>query len=433
MSIQGALAASLRRFDPSPGAILDLRFKGDSETGYRPFFKREGIIYPTARQVRQFSSAGGAGFARARINGDWRAWAANDPAIGDDGLESWEARQEILPLSCRPAEAAWGVTPVEVQKTSGPTYSGIFQSADVASNGANWNRLTIPNGQSVVAGQLYSVVVRVVAGTSGRIYVGVRDQATTNISYYVGLLDAPVASGTQTAGTFTLIENVMETASIRRLVFHWTPNFTGGINNTGVGPGSPVVGETIRLLGISIQPGPYIASPPIDNDNLAATRTATDYRIGGLYADPTHYGVARVFWAAADGASESPFPVAFEFASAAGPMNRVLWRRATTTSSLIVRVGDVNIFTTNTPAVAGTWETVAWRCKAGDYAMSLNGGPLSGGNNATALPPLTTLGLLGASQGVANIGNNKMSRFAIWNGDISDAALRDLSARVSNA
>lgn len=285
MSIQGALAASLRRFDPSPGAILDLRFKGDRETGYRPFFKREGIIYPTLQQVRGFSSPGGAGFAKAEINDAWRDVAPDAPILDDDGLGVWEARQEIVPLSCRPADGAWAIASGAGGKAVGTPVAGIFQSAVVTSAGANWHRLQIPAGPAVTSGQLYTVIARYRAGSSGRVRVALRNTAGDVASPVAGAIGA-LAVTEQVAGALSIIEDVWETPSIRRTVLAWTPNFTGAITSTGIGPDSFVAGQSVEVLGLSIKPYPYIASPPIDNGNLAATRTASAPQISGINGPP---------------------------------------------------------------------------------------------------------------------------------------------------
>ena len=281
------IAPALRGRDPYPEAILALDFAG-VRTGGRQFYKRDGIIVPRFEMLRGAASVGHAGFGTTPVNGVYRPFAPDAPLIGDGGLLVPEAKTELVGLSCRPANALWATE--GATKTPGPTYKGIYQSAKSSSNGATWHRLRMPVGTTVTSGQTYTVVARYRGGTSGRVRIelvrSIPNQFTTVTGVIGSSLSVVYAAGG--AGVASVVETVDEGDGIYRTVLAWTPDFTGLINSTGIGPNSAVAGEDIEVLGLSIQAGAYVNNPPIDNGNLPATRTAVAQSVGGLNLTPPY-------------------------------------------------------------------------------------------------------------------------------------------------
>lgn len=388
-----------------PGAIVAMNFR----RGRHRLAPGRGRLASAPTALPGFVSVGGAGFGYVKRSGVWTPIAANAPMIGDDGIEGWESAENQNPQS---------------------------------------GELTIENGWALSSGSPPN-------RTPGHILEGLRATRFTTpidvMAYRVydetnGVWISPIG-GNNTATPYgpgrisiSIVAPVGCTA-LRIYPLRSQDNQTWTYKTFAVTPGQTYTarwlaakdGNDYYVGCFEFRPGKALNDPPIQTGALPATRTGTDYRLGGLAAASTHYGVARVFWAAPYGVNGSPFPVAFEFAGAAGPSERILWRRgdAAGGAAFIVRIGNVNVFSPTTPGAPGTWETLAWRYKAGAHAISLGGAAPFTGADATPTPVLTTLGLLGNSQSASNQGNGKMSEFYVWNGDISDADLQALSARFT--
>lgn len=421
--------SSRRRFDPYPDALLALDFAGINPSG-RPFYKRDGIISPRFEMMRGASSVGGAGFGTTIVNGVYETLAPNTPLIGDGGLRNAEARTELVGLSCRPAlwYYASGTT------TVGQTHKGVFQSARIASGGAAWHRAAIPSSVSnVVNGQLYTVIARYIPGTSGRCNIELRNATAATRSNAIGQIGA-LAVDEVAAGSLSIVEdNIDEGGGVRRTVLAWTPNFTGSINQTGIGPHSTVVGQDIEVLGLSIQAGPYIDNPPIDNENLPATRTGYSYRETGLNIAPVHYGVARARLVAAAANHLAAFPRFLALRGASG-LQRIYWLCQKSDGTQRVQTyNDVGAGPSINPGVSpvvGQYQTLAWAHRAGSFAISLDGAAVQSLAAPSITTPFTRIGYM--EDGVGASASNAETEFVFTrDGEISNDALQALSARFT--
>jgi hypothetical protein len=431
MALTGAVAAAVRQFDPYPEFDNVRVFRGRPETGERPIYKTAGLIVPRFEMVPGVQIVGGAGFGQREINTAWRGARADEPLIGDGGLRNAEARPELVGLSCRPADALWTIT--GGTKAAGSTYKGIFRGAKAVSAGAVWNRLQVPS-LTVTSGQLYTVIARYRAGTSGRANIELRNVAGAVSSSARGSIGALAVSATG-AGPLSIIETVDEGDGVIRTVLSWTPSFTGGSEGSGIGPDSAVVGEDIEVLGLSIQAGAYVNNPPIDNGNLPATRTGYSYLETGRTIQPVHYGVARARWLAlpaAHAAGQFPYVIDLRPADTGG---RLTWLANPTGNAQAISLQgsggtDAYIFFDN--ATVGTWKTVAWAVRAGQLAISVDGAALQTAALGGLPPVLSRVGsLCRATTAGLNIANAEMEGWLTRNGEISNDALQALAARFA--
>lgn len=443
MSIQGALAASLRRFDPSPGAILDLRFKGDRETGYRPFFKREGIIYPTLQQVRGFSSPGGAGFAKALINEAYRDVSADNPPIGDDGLAIWEARTND---AVNPQNFIVGNSYSLEDVTTGPilTPGGAITFGEVTESAAAAVVHRIRAPLIAVTAALTRTISFRVKGGRGRSYFAIRtnlQDISVGYSSSVFNLDTGQVSTTGTghiaritpdaAGYFRCsIQLTPANSGVGSVYFGFPPTDSGAPGTLGAQSwdGDPSKGGCVWAY--NNEAGVDIAGAPIvQTSGLAATRTAVapQLNLAGaalaapsiLYVDadlPAGDGVHRTLTGVSDGS----------FANRIG-INR------TTTGVL-----ELNIVTGGSTQTSGSMSgsfTGARRIKAavrirpnGKVLLAADGALAVGGEQTVALP---------AGQSILTIGNGWLGATRYLNGfvrrvailpDMGEAQLQALTA-----
>jgi hypothetical protein len=409
MAITGALAAAARVFDPYPEAILALDFAG-VRTGGRQWHKRDGIIVPRFEMLRGASSVGHAGFGRAEVNGAWRAFAPDAPLIGSGGLLAPELKTEIVGLSCRPADAGWSRVGSVGAKTAGPTYKGIFQSARMASGGATWHRLTPPASAflAVTSGQLYTVIARYRAGTSGRVVIALPNSAGTNISIARGAIGG-VAVNAQDAGPLTLIETEAEGDGVIRTVLAWTPNFTGLTVSSGIGPDSTVVGEDVEVLGLSIQAGAYVGNPPIDNGNLAATRTAVAQSVGGLVLPSGDFDIEQTLVTGPAGTSRRYF----EYHNATDD-ERILIRQATNDTliaSLVIGGSVTNIGSASSALASNTEVHAEIQRRGSDWRFAVNEAQV-GADTAAGMPAVNAV-IFGQRRVGAEFANSTISRHLV--------------------
>jgi len=126
---------------------------------------------------------------------------------------------------------------------------GLFNPMRVASGGAIWHR-RIVGSFAVTTAPVY-VRFRVRAGTSGRIFINVRN-GTAGTEDQVGV-DLPF-SGNPTFGTNSGVVSAFVIKTLPNgdidATFTWTPNANGAAANIGIGPGSAVTGEYIDIIGM---------------------------------------------------------------------------------------------------------------------------------------------------------------------------------------
>jgi hypothetical protein len=390
-----------------PGAALAMDFR----RGRYRLGAGRGRLASSPSVLPTFVANGGAGFGYVKRNGVWVNVAANTPAISDEGLEAWDSSQNLNAQSGElTLENGWALS------TGSPPVRTPGHFVD----GLRATRFTTLS--DVMAYRIYdetnAVWISPIGGNNvatpypaGRVSISVIAPAgcTALRVYPLRSLD----NSTWTYKTFAVTPGATYTA-------RWL---------------AAKAGNDYYIGAFGFRAGKELNDPPIQTAALAATRTAPDIRLQALNVPPTHYGVARARWMAPVGAGGSSFPVAFELGAESGPNDRVLWRRSEVAgnAALLFRSAGVNIATFDVGGTPGVWATVAWRCKAGSYAVSANGGATAVNNDARALPTLARLGLLGNAYSEGNPGNGQLSQIGIWHGDISNADLQALGARYTHA
>lgn len=370
-----------------------------------------GRLLSTPTEIPGFTSAGGAGFGWVKRNGVWVNVAANQPLIGDDGLEGWQQGQNLNPQSGE-------LTGANGWATSGGTPLNGVTGAFV--QGLRATRFTFPTS-SLFGFRLYNE-------QSGDWFAPIGGIAGMNL-YAPGRVSFSfVAPAGCTSVRVYPVRGVGQETFFRYKAFPVTPGQTYTVRWVAAKDG-----HDYSIAAFEFRAGLEMGDPPVQTDALAATRTGTSYIVSGLEIQPTHYGVCRFYWGAPYGAGAVNFPSPFQGRTADSTNSWILWRRSNggPEALFFVRINDVNVFGFSTPAAQGTWETLAWRCKAGDHAASLNGGPLHKTAAPAALPsPIPAVGLIN-SDGGSNNANGVMSDFVVWNGDVSDADLRAICARYA--
>lgn len=147
---------------------------------------------------------------------------------------------------------------------------GVFDGCRIASNGATWHRLLHSARPDLAAATPYSLSVWVSLGTSNQAVVILRNNNGGTESRVLATAAGTTIQSEQ-AGTLTDISQ-HQTGSVLQLTLTFTPNFSNDLN-LGIGPASPVPGETLDVLGAQLSEG-SVASTYIPTFGASATRAA---------------------------------------------------------------------------------------------------------------------------------------------------------------
>jgi len=185
----------------------------------------------------------------------------------------------------------------------------LFPGVAVTSNGAIWHRLTHTDEPAVTNGASYHLRVFFKFGTSGKLMVTLRNNASATENRF--LIDANGILSL-VSGAFS---NIRLTAvggdGVYRLDANFVPSFTGALS-FGLGPGSATSGESVIVLGAQFEAGTTgtsfinsggaatIRAADVASIDLAAgtydVRTVLD---GGVIDAPSVYHVGAAYWPAA--------------------------------------------------------------------------------------------------------------------------------------
>jgi hypothetical protein len=434
MALTGAVAAAVRKFDPYPEFDEVRVFRGRPETGGRQLYKSSGVIVPRFEMVTGVQIVGGADFGQRVINGAWRGARADEPLIGDGGLRNAEARTNLSPL-----RSPFQIYPAGLDLPERSVVNGIASpdGKNAASRLADLSTtsvqsLPVATSAVVIPGQLYTAVFGVMKATEATDTAGharpILARVNRASSIAQRLFNAQTGSGE--AGL-----TVRDMGDWWRLSMVFTPGAGETWANLAIFPAhDPAVTNTgycDAWFG-AILAGPDINDPPILQDSaLPATRTAYSYRESWRSIAPVHYGVARARWLAPLASHAAPFPYIFEARKVGA--SAIRWMGAASGNVgyfNVVTSGDDDYIPLGTPIVGG-WQTIAWALRASQAVVSVNGAAVL---TTTLNAPVGTsdqVGFLGSALSTGNIANAEMDCCLTANGEISNDALRALSARFA--
>jgi hypothetical protein len=156
---------------------------------------------------------------------------------------------------------------------AGLSVRGRWGGVTVTSNGSTVHR--IHQGVTVATGVPIGILVFFRYGTSGRLRLMLRNNATNEDSVVRGTPTTLTAPATA-AGAITGLFQTLDSDNVAAIGCTITPNFTGDLR-IGVGPDSSTAGETIIVLAVQTDIGSLIPTA-----GAAATRAADQVSLTGL-------------------------------------------------------------------------------------------------------------------------------------------------------
>lgn len=265
MSIQGAMAASLRRFDPYPRDLLALDFAGVA-TGGRQLYKREGIIVPRFEMLRASGGEGHAGLGRARVNGAYPAFAPDAPLIGDRGLFNPSARGSRWVDNRGVTPSATWPTLVNATRAAGARPSPVPGALPVlvTSTGANGRvqrNMTVPND------------------ALRRVFTVWLERKPGNYSVIIGYANGVGASAEavingETGAAAGSNATIRPEGDWWRVDIFLNNNGTGNTLAYGIVTLVGAAGQTLEVLAPRLTDGDVIYDPPMVTTLLTDVRTA---------------------------------------------------------------------------------------------------------------------------------------------------------------
>ena len=422
------IAPALRGRDPYPEFDNVRVFRGRPETGGRQLYKAGGLIVPRFEMVSGVQIVGGAGFGQREISGAWRGARADEPLIGDGGLRNAEARTNIWPTNDASSPGSTWPTTTAANRSAGTIPSHIAGAVPVlttttGTNGRLQRNIGLLNDSLV---RTYTVWVERKANTY-QVSVGAVGGVGIAASVFFDGLSGVVSSGAPGAtviadGDYWRVDVPLTNNSSGNNLIYGFVQLTGGS------------GLTANLLCPMITVGPSILGPPIVTTGLPATRTDYSYRETGLSIAPVHYGLARARLLAPLANHAASLPIFLDLRPDT-VSSRVLWfANKSVGNHRIIGAGSngVSAEVSAAAAVAGQYYALAWACRAGSMAYSLDGGAVNSFAVSAITSPFTRVGYMGdAATPAANTSNAETEFVFTRDGEISDAALQALSARFA--
>ncbi len=408
MSVQGAMAASLRRFDPYPEAILALDFAG-VRTGGRQFYKREGIIVPRFEMLRGAASVGHAGFGVASVNGALRRFAPGASLVGDGGLSVPELRTN--------KNSNFNANPTDLTGLSGSAVSDgrVSVVSDEAALAAAGLEGLCSSGKVVRinnAGNPSSTDL-LVSGVTGNANV-----------HTLSAFMRGTGTGSLRIATFVQAVAFALTPAYIRTTGAATPLDAAGQFRLRVDAG----GDCYFILN-QLEEGSF-ATAPIVVQGAPATRTAVAQSVGGVVLPPIHSGAVRFRWV---GAEANAFPVAFTLDDNTAESRILVYRiNANGGCSVLFKSAADQIVLTLGAVGLGVDHVVAWRAEPGNYAACLNGGAVATSSGPIVLPTFSHLraGHVRTNP-TTNVGNGVFATSEIYDKPFSNSRLQALCRELA--
>jgi hypothetical protein len=185
----------------------------------------------------------------------------------------------------------------------------LFPGVTVTSNGAIWHRLMHADEPAVTNGASYHLRVFFKFGTSGKILVTLRNNASSAEHRF--LIDSNGVISLASGAFSNIGLTPLGVDGVYRLDANFVPNFTGPLS-FGLGPGSATSGESVIVLGAQFETG-EVGTSFINSGGAATIRAADvasidlsagtyDVRTvldGGVIDVPSVYHAGGAYWPAA--------------------------------------------------------------------------------------------------------------------------------------
>jgi len=224
-------------------------------------------------------------------SGNLVLFGSNVPRITNKGVLIEPAATQLATNPANVTASPWG----DIGSTStalGLSADGVFTAASVASNGQTWHRRGSGN-ITWTAGTAYAITAWYRAGSSGNVYIELRDVPNTTGSAVAGPVGSPSVQF-QGAGTITNVSTTAFPNGRYKTSFIFTPSGSGVAVGPGVGPYSSTVGATVILEGVQVEvgstPTSLVASGTRQADlfyytalSLPSSSTLVGSAIGPLY------------------------------------------------------------------------------------------------------------------------------------------------------
>lgn len=146
----------------------------------------------------------------------------------------------------------------------------LFPGVAVTSNGAIWHRLMHADEPAVTNGASYHLRVFFKFGTSGKILVTLRNNASSAEHRF--LIDSNGVISLASGAFSNIVLTPLGVDGVYRLDANFVPSFTGALS-FGLGPGSATSGESVIVLGAQFEAG-TTGSSFINTTGASATRPA---------------------------------------------------------------------------------------------------------------------------------------------------------------
>ena len=184
------------------------------------------------------------------------------------GLLIEEQRTNLVTYS---DASRWGPSGPVTLTTQTDFSLGIFNGVKVASGGQTWHRAHQTN-LSVPSGVAYACTLFYKAGTSGKVFMNLRDNTNITETRIGGTIGSCTVLQ-EFAGTAELLSEELIGDGVYRMQVKFTPNATISTFSFGAGPYSTTSGEDVIILGGQLEEGSF-ATSLIPTSGATATRSA---------------------------------------------------------------------------------------------------------------------------------------------------------------
>ncbi len=187
-------------------------------------------------------------------NGDIQALTTNETPIDHNtdgstrGIRIEDTRTNLADWSNN--ATGWTTVGGAVVTDTG-TDVGALNKVSIASNGQNWHR-AYTGAENLTSGSIYSATAYILAGTSGRVRITIRDEDAATETFLFGTIGA-LSSSSALSGTITnLTED--DFGDYIKITFNFTPNSNNSYT-FAIGPDTATTGETVFALGLQFELG----------------------------------------------------------------------------------------------------------------------------------------------------------------------------------
>ena len=202
------------------------------------------------------------GYAEA-LNDSWIEFGVEALRVTNRGLLVEPAATDI---SWNPVVGSnWVGLQVTLEPDVGGPYLSVFNSPQVATLSAaslNGRARASVNMSTVVQDTTYALTYWVKAGTTSLVGLFATGNAGTSRITLDLANEYAISSSGSNRGPMTFVSGrEVGNAGVHEIKVLWVPNFTGGGDPMGVGPGSAQIGDTCIVVGFRMEAGTEFTSP----------------------------------------------------------------------------------------------------------------------------------------------------------------------------